>query len=246
MIYFLVEVDTMIEKLKKAIEDSEKIVFFTGAGMSTDSGIPDFRSETGLYRNNLHAEEIISHSYFFMDPEGFYEFYKDKMVYEDAKPNYGHLFIADLEKDKDVTVVTQNIDGLHQAAGSHKVYELHGSIHRNYCMKCHRPYSLAAILEQKGVPYCECGGIIKPDVVLYEEGLDPDVISGAVDAIANADMMVILGTSLNVYPAAGFINYFRGRHLAIVNKSETPKDRMCEIVIHDSISKTFKALSETD
>ncbi|MBR2577710.1 MAG: NAD-dependent protein deacylase [Erysipelotrichaceae bacterium] len=234
----------MIDRLRQAIEDSDKIVFFTGAGMSTDSGIPDFRSETGLYKNDLHAEEIISHSYFMMDPQGFFEFYKDKMVYEDAKPNYGHIFIAELEKRKDVKVVTQNIDGLHQAAGSSTVYGLHGSIHRNYCMRCHRFYSLADIMKRGTVPHCECGGIIKPDVVLYEEGLDPDVINASIDAIAGADLLVILGTSLNVYPAAGFINYFRGRHLAIINRSVTPKDRMCDIVIHDSISDTFRALAE--
>ncbi|MBR3227583.1 MAG: NAD-dependent protein deacylase, partial [Erysipelotrichaceae bacterium] len=165
-------------------------------------------------------------------------------VYEDAKPNYGHIFIAELEKRKDVKVVTQNIDGLHQAAGSSTVYELHGSIHRNYCMRCHRFYSLADIMKRGTVPHCECGGIIKPDVVLYEEGLDPDVINASIDAIAGADLLVILGTSLNVYPAAGFINYFRGRHLAIINRSVTPKDRMCDIVIHDSISDTFRALAE--
>ena len=233
----------MIKKLENAINESEKIVFFTGAGMSTDSGIPDFRSEGGLYKNDLHAEEIISHSYFMMDPEGFYEFYKEKMVFPDARPNYGHEFIAKLQDKKDVKVVTQNIDGLHQMAGSREVFELHGSIHRNYCMRCHKFYSLADIMKMDGVPHCECGGLIKPDVVLYEEGLDPDTIDGAVRAISEADMLVILGTSLVVYPAAGFINYFRGKHLAVINKSATQADRRCDIVIHDSISDTFKALN---
>lgn len=232
----------MIEKLKHAIENSKKIVFFTGAGMSTDSGIPDFRSETGLYKNNLHAEEIISHSYFMSHPEEFYDFYKNKMIFEDALPNYGHKFIASLEGKKDVCVVTQNIDGLHQLAGSKKVYELHGSIHRNYCMKCHKFYDLTKIIESNGVPYCDCGGIIKPDVVLYEESLDEDTINKSVSEIYNADTMVILGTSLNVYPAAGFIRYFRGNTLAIINKQATIQDDNCDIVIHDSISKVFKEI----
>ena len=234
----------MINRLQNALNESQRIVFFTGAGMSTDSGIPDFRSETGLYKNNMHAEEIISHSYFMSDPEGFYEFYKEKMVFTDARPNYGHEFIAKLQDKKDVRVVTQNIDGLHQMAGSKEVYELHGSIHRNYCMRCHKFYTLADILEKGKVPYCDCGGLIKPDVVLYEEGLDYETIDKAVDAIRKADMLVILGTSLVVYPAAGFINYFRGRHLAIINKSSTAADERCEIVIHDSISETFRKLKD--
>ena len=234
----------MIKKLHDAIEDSERIVFFTGAGMSTDSGIPDFRSAAGLYTNNLRAEEIISHSYFMTDPEGFYDFYKEKMVFPDARPNYGHEYIASLQDRKDVRVVTQNIDGLHQLAGSREVYELHGSIHRNYCMKCHKFYTLADILERGRVPYCDCGGLIKPDVVLYEEGLDPLTIEKSIDAIEKADMLVILGTSLVVYPAASFIYYFRGRHLAVINKSATAADARCEIVIHDSISDTFKALND--
>lgn len=232
----------MINKLKEAIKNANKIVFFTGAGMSTDSGIPDFRSETGLYRNNLHAEEIISHSYFLKHPDEFYDFYKEKMIYEDAKPNYGHEFIAALEKEKDVVVVTQNIDGLHQLAGSSKVYELHGSIHRNYCMKCHKFYDLKTITSQKGIPYCDCKGIIKPDVVLYEEGLDEETIQNAIFSIANADLLVILGTSLNVYPAASFVHYFKGSSLAIINKTSTFADNSCDIVIHDSISETFKKL----
>lgn len=232
----------MINKLKEAINKSKKIVFFTGAGMSTDSGIPDFRSATGLYTNNLHAEEIISHSYFMSHPSEFYKFYKDKMVFKDAKPNYGHKFIASLEDKKDVTVVTQNIDGLHTIAGSKKVYEIHGSIHRNYCMKCHKFYDLTKILESDDIPYCDCGGIIKPDVVLYEEALNEDLMSKSIDAIYNADTLVILGTSLNVYPAAGFIRYFKGDTLAIVNKDATKQDEWCDIVIHDSISEVFKQI----
>ena len=233
----------MIEQLKQAIDKANKIVFFTGAGMSTDSGIPDFRSETGLYKNNLHAEEIISHSYFMANPKGFYDFYKEKMIFEDAKPNYGHEFIAELQKTKDVKVVTQNIDGLHQMAGSKEVYELHGSIHRNYCMKCHKFFNLEEIIKQDGVPYCSCGGIIKPDVVLYEEGLDEETIEKSIAAIEDADVLIILGTSLNVYPAAGFIRYFRGSVLAIINKTATPADNNCDIVIHDSISNTFRKIN---
>ena len=233
----------MINKLKQAIKESQKIVFFTGAGMSTDSGIPDFRSETGLYKTNLRAEEMISHHYFISNTESFYEFYKEKMIFEDALPNFGHNYIVHLEKDlkKDVVVVTQNIDGLHNLAGSKKVYELHGSIHRNYCMGCGTFYPLKKIIETKGVPHCDkCQGIIKPDVVLYEEGLDEETIEGAINAITTADMMIILGTSLNVYPAASFVRYFKGKHLAIINKSETPADKICDIVIHDGISQTFK------
>ena len=238
----------MIKKLKQAINECNKIVFFTGAGMSTDSGIPDFRSATGLYTNNLHAEEIISHHYFMENPKEFYDFYKDKMVFEDALPNFGHNFIAELEKQgKDVTVVTQNIDGLHQLAGSSKVYELHGSIHRNYCMKCHTFYPLKKIVESNSIPICDkCGEIVKPDVVLYEEGLDYETIENAVNAIGSAELMVILGTSLNVYPAASFVQYFRGKYLAIINKSSTPADQNCDIVIHDGISETFKNIKEAN
>lgn len=235
----------MIDKLKEAINAYNKIVFFTGAGMSTDSGIPDFRSATGLYTNNLHAEEIISHHYFMENPKEFYDFYKDKMIFENAKPNYGHLYIAELEKQgKNIKVVTQNIDGLHQMAGSKKVYELHGSIHRNYCMKCGEFYPLKKIIDSKGLPICDkCKGLVKPDVVLYEEGLDGETIENAVKAIAEAELLVILGTSLNVYPAASFVRYFKGKCLAIINKSSTSADDYCDIVIHEGISETFKKLS---
>lgn len=235
-----------VRELKKAIDGAEKIVFFSGAGMSTASGIPDFRSSTGLYKNVYRAEEMISHSFFMAYPDEFYPFYREKLVYEDAKPNPGHVYIAKLQDEKDVSVVTQNIDGLHQMAGSKKVYELHGSIHRNYCMKCHRFYPLSKITETDGIPRCECGGIIKPDVVLYEEGLDEDVIRKAVNAIAGADLLIVLGTSLNVYPAAGFLRYFRGNTLAIINRDPTPYDSHCDIVIHDDINKVFSEIEETE
>ena len=233
----------MINKLKEAINEAQNIVFFTGAGMSTASGIPDFRSAKGLFTNNLHAEEIVSHSYFMNHPEQFYDFYFNRMVFKDAKPNPGHIFIASLQKNKNVTVVTQNIDGLHTMAGSKNVIELHGTIHSNHCMKCHKKYTLQEILNKKEkVPRCSCGGIIKPDVVLYEEALDEDNIINAVKAIEEADTLVILGTSLSVYPAAGFIQYFRGRNLILINKSQTPADEYADIVIHDDINETFSRL----
>ena len=233
----------MITKLQEAIKQSKNIVFFTGAGISTDSGIPDFRSTTGLYKNNYRAEEILSHTFFMANPEEFYEFYKTKMIYEDAKPNYGHIFMKEVEDlGKNVTVVTQNIDGLHQAAGSKNVLELHGSVLRNNCMKCGKFYDLKAIMLKKGVPVCECGGIIKPDVVLYEEGLNPDTMSNTIEAISNADLLIVCGTSLNVYPAASFLMYFQGKTLAIINKDATPKDELADIIIHDSISNVFKQI----
>lgn len=233
----------MINRLEEAIKKSKNIVFFTGAGISTDSGIPDFRSSTGLYKNIYRAEEMLSHTFFVNNVKEFYEFYKDKMLYPDAKPNYGHIFMKELEDiGKNVTVVTQNIDGLHQAAGSSKVYELHGSVLRNYCIKCGKPYDLKHIIESKDVPICSCGGIIKPDVVLYEESLDQVTIENAVKAIENADLLIVCGTSLNVYPAASFINYFKGQTLCIINKDETPRDSMADIAIHDSISNVFKQI----
>ena len=219
----------MINKLQNAIDSARKIVFFSGAGMSTASGIPDFRSATGLYKNVYRAEEMLSHTFFEYRPEEFYEFYKEKMLYPDAKPNYAHEFIAKLQEKKDVSVVTQNIDGLHQAAGSKKVYELHGSVLRNYCTKCHKFFDVNYIIDSDGVPKCDhCGAIIKPDVVLYEEGLD--------------DLLVVCGTSLVVYPAAGFIRYFRGDNLAIINRDATAYDENCDIVIHDDLVKTFRQL----
>ena len=233
----------MINKLQEAINESRNIVFFSGAGMSTASGIPDFRSETGLYKNVYRAEEMLSHHFFMNDPKQFYEFYKEKMLYPDALPNDAHKFIAKLQESKNVSVVTQNIDGLHQLAGSKIVYELHGSVLRNYCMKCHKFFDLDYMINADGVPKCdECGTIVKPDVVLYEEGLDDETVENAVHAIMNADLLIVCGTSLNVYPAAGFIRYFRGKHLAIVNRDETPYDNNCDIIIHDDLVKTFNQL----
>ncbi len=236
-----------IEKLKLAIEKANKIVVFSGAGLSTNSGIPDFRSASGIYNQKLKSrftpEEIISHSFFLEHTEDFYSFYFDKMVYKDAKPNSAHLFFAELEKNKKVTVVTQNIDGLHQMAGSTNVIELHGSIMRNYCMKCHKFYSLDE-LDTKSVPRCSCGGIIKPDVVLYEESLNEDAMTGAVYAISDADLLIVVGTSLVVYPAAGFIRYFRGENLVLLNKSETSYDHIANIVIHDDVCNVVKKLKE--
>ncbi|MBQ2658350.1 MAG: NAD-dependent protein deacylase [Erysipelotrichaceae bacterium] len=237
----------MINKLQNAIDQAEKIVFFSGAGMSTASGIPDFRSSTGLYKNIYRAEEMLSHTFFKHYPEDFYDFYKAKMLYPDAKPNYAHEFIAKLQDYKDVSVVTQNIDGLHQAAGSKKVYELHGSVLRNYCTHCHKFFDLSYIVESEGVPKCDaCGAIIKPDVVLYEESLDENVINGALRVISQADLMVVCGTSLVVYPAAGFIRYFSGDNLAIINRDATSYDSNCDIVIHDDLVKTFKELKIRD
>ena len=233
----------MITKLQEAIKQSKNIVFFTGAGISTDSGIPDFRSSTGLYKNNYKAEEILSHTFFMTNPNEFYEFYKTKMIYEDAKPNYGHIFMKNVEDlGKNVTIITQNIDGLHQAAGSKNVLELHGSVLRNKCIKCGKFYDLKSIIQKKGTPFCECGGIIKPDVVLYEEGLNEDTISKAIESISNADLLIVCGTSLNVYPAASFIMYFKGKTLTIINKDATPKDNLADIIIHDSISDVFKQI----
>ena len=233
----------MINKLKEAIKQAHKIVFFTGAGISTASGIPDFRSAKGIFTNNLQAEEIVSHSYFMSCPKQFYEFYRNKMVFKDAKPNLGHEYIAKLEKEKDVTVITQNIDGLHKIAGSTNVIELHGTIFSNTCMKCHKKYGLEAILQDEDVPHCTCGGIIKPDVILYEEALNEKDIENAIRAIEDADTLVILGTSLSVYPAAGFIRFFKGNKLILINKSVTSADNYADIVIHDDINKVFSALS---
>ena len=234
----------MINKLQEAINNSHNIVFFTGAGLSTASGIPDFRSATGLYKNVYRAEEMLSHTFFEYKTDEFFEFYKEKMLYPDANPNYAHEFMAKLQDKKNVAVVTQNIDGLHQAAGSNTVYELHGSILRNYCTKCHKFFDLDYIINSKDIPYCdECGSIVKPDVVLYEEGLDEQTIHNAINAIAKADLLVVCGTSLVVYPAAGFIRYFNGDTLAIINKDATTYDSNCDIVIHDDLVKTFKQLS---
>ena len=236
----------MIARLQNAINKAKRIVFFSGAGMSTASGIPDFRSSTGLYKQNYRAEEILSHSFFMENPKEFYEFYREKMIYEDAKPNYAHQFISELQKQKEVIVVTQNIDGLHQKAGSRIVHELHGSIHRNYCMKCHKFHPLASITNSNGIPHCSCGGTIKPDVVLYEEGLDENTIDNAINAISTCDLLVICGTSLSVYPAASFVRYFQGDNLAIINRSSTPYDEYCNIVINDDLVETFSKLEIID
>ena len=230
----------MYEELKKVIEGSDNIVFFGGAGVSTESGIPDFRSVDGLYNQKYKfpPETILSHSFFMTRPGDFYDFYRDKMICTDAKPNKAHIALAKLEQQgKLKAVVTQNIDGLHQLAGSKKVYELHGSVLRNYCMKCHKFYGIEAVTESSGIPKCKCGGIIKPDVVLYEEGLDDKTVNGAVKAIMKADVLIIGGTSLNVYPAAGFLNYFDGSKIVLLNKSETSFDRRADIVIRDPIGQ---------
>ena len=230
--------------LQEIIDDSKRIVFFGGAGVSTESGIPDFRSVDGLY-NQQYAyppEQIISHSFFVRNPEEFYRFYRDRMIYEDAKPNAAHLKLAKLEKRGVLSaVVTQNIDGLHQMAGSKNVIELHGSIHRNYCTKCGKFYPLSAITESSGIPKCSCGGTIKPDVVLYEESLKSEDIEGAVSEISAADTLIIGGTSLVVYPAAGLVRYFNGKHLVVINKSEINAGN-AELVINDSIGKVFESV----
>lgn len=233
------------EVLKEIIEKSHKIVFFGGAGVSTESGIPDFRSEDGLYqaqeKYGYPPESILSHSFFMRRPEVFYDYYKSHMIYPEAKANKAHLALAKLEEmGKVKAVVTQNIDGLHQQAGSRQVYELHGSVLRNYCMDCKTPYTLADILAQEGIPLCQkCGGMVKPDVVLYEEALNTQVMEGALDAIASADTLIVGGTSLAVYPAAGLINYFQGNKLILINKSETQMDGRADLVIHDAIGEVL-------
>ena len=234
-----------IEELQKIIDDSSRIVFFGGAGVSTESGIPDFRSADGIYHQQYKysPEQVVSHSFFMQHTEAFYDFYKEKMMILDAKPNPAHYKLAELEQAGKLTaVVTQNIDGLHQAAGSRTVYELHGSIHRNYCMECGRFYDAEYVKKTSGIPRCECGGVIKPDVVLYEEGLDPKTIQGAVEAIAAADTLIIGGTSLVVYPAAGFIDYFGGKHLVVINKSETAKTVRAELSIAAPIGEIFRKI----
>ncbi|MDE7170441.1 MAG: NAD-dependent protein deacylase [Oscillospiraceae bacterium] len=231
------------EQLRQWIKDSGNIVFFGGAGVSTESGIPDFRSVDGLYNQKYDEppETILSHTYFTRRTEDFYRFYRDKMLCLDAKPNAAHLKLAELERaGKLKAVVTQNIDGLHQLAGSQTVYELHGSVHRNYCTKCRTPYGVDFIAGGEGVPRCPvCGGLVKPDVVLYEEGLDQDTVEGAVRAIAQADVLIIGGTSLVVYPAAGLINYYRGNKLVLINRDPTAYDGQADLVIHDSIGKVL-------
>lgn len=230
------------DTLREWIEASNNIVFFGGAGVSTESNIPDFRSVDGLYNQQYDypPETILSHSFFMKKPEEFYRFYHNKMLFPNAKPNKAHLALAKLEKEgKLKAVITQNIDGLHQAAGSKEVLELHGSVHRNYCMKCGKFYGFEEILKSTGIPRCSCGGMIKPDVVLYEEGLDSNVIQKTLEYISNADMLIIGGTSLTVYPAASFINYYRGNKLVLINKSATPMDSKADLVIAQPIGEVL-------
>ena len=234
-----------IEKLKQWISESERIVFFGGAGVSTESGIPDFRSVDGLYNQKFEypPEQIISHSFFVKRPEYFYRFYREKMLPLGFEPNITHRVLARWEEEGRLSaVVTQNIDGLHQKAGSKRVYELHGSVLRNYCMRCGKFHSAEFVKNSEGVPKCECGGTVKPDVVLYEEGLDQDTIEKAVSAIYQADLLIVAGTSLTVYPAAGLINYYRGKRLVLINRDETPYDHRANLVFHESLGKIFEQL----
>ncbi len=236
-----------IQQLTEILRNSDNIVFFGGAGVSTASNIPDFRSSNGLFSQKLNRsftpEQLVSHTFFVRYPEEFFAFYKEKLVYPEAKPNDCHIALAKLEEmGKLKAVVTQNIDGLHQAAGSKTVYELHGSVLRNYCTRCHTFYDADYILNSEGIPVCsQCGGSVKPDVVLYEEGLDDTIISGSIQAIAQADTLIIGGTSLVVYPAAGLIDYFRGKNLILINKSSTSADSKADLVINDSIDVVMKA-----
>ena len=230
------------EKLQQMIDESDRIVFFGGAGVSTESNIPDFRSADGLYQEQYTypPEQVVSHTFFVQKTKLFYEFYKEKMMYLDAKPNKAHLKLAELERaGKLSAVITQNIDGLHQMAGSQNVLELHGSIHRNFCQKCNKFYDASYIKHSPEIPMCDCGGIIKPDVVLYEEGLDNATIQKAIRAISEADMLIIGGTSLVVYPAAGFVDYFRGKYLVVVNMSATSRDSYADLCIQEPIGEVF-------
>ena len=237
--------NTKIKKLNQIIKDSNNIVFFGGAGVSTASGIPDFRSSNGLFNEKLNItftpEQLVSHSFYVKYPKEFFNFYKAKLIYPKAKPNGCHTALAKLEEmGKLKAIVTQNIDGLHQMAGSKNVFELHGSVHRNYCVKCHTFYDANFILKSNNIPTCtNCGGSVKPDVVLYEEGLDDNIINGAINAISKADTLIIGGTSLVVYPAAGLINYFRGENLVLINKSSTAADSNADLVINDCIDKVL-------
>ena len=234
-----------MKSLQEIIDGAKRLVFFGGAGVSTESGIPDFRSVDGLY-NQRYAyppETILSHSFFEVRPAEFFEFYRDKMLCPNAKPNKAHKWLAKFEETERLTgVVTQNIDGLHQAAGSRRVFELHGSVHRNYCMDCGKFFPMETILHSTGIPRCECGGVIKPDVVLYEEGLDDATVRGALRVISQADVLIVAGTSLTVYPAAGFLDAFSGRHLILINRDPTPADSRAELVIHDKVGEVLDAI----
>ncbi len=236
-----------LSRLRELMTQSENIVFFGGAGVSTESGIPDFRGQDGLYRQewDYPPEEIVSHAFFTHHTEEFYRFYRQKMLWLEAEPNAAHQGLARLEREgKLLSVVTQNIDGLHQAAGSRRVWELHGSVHRNRCLSCGREFSAQFIKESLGVPHCSCGGIIKPDVVLYGEGLDDTVLARAAKDIARAGLLVIGGTSLGVYPAAGLINYYRGKELVVINRSPTPRDAQATLLLTAPIGEVFWALEE--
>ena len=235
------------EMLQQMVDDSKGIVFFGGAGVSTESGIPDFRSVDGLYHQKYDwpPEEILSHTFFLRHTKEFYRFYRDKMLALDAKPNQAHLKLAQWEREgKLLGIVTQNIDGLHHAAGNKKVFELHGCVHRNYCTACGKSFSAEYIRDSKEeIPHCDaCGGLIKPDVVLYEEGLDNDTLSGAVHVIRQADLMIVAGTSLTVYPAAGLVQYFHGKHLVLINRDPTPMDSEADLVIHDKVGQVLGSL----
>lgn len=239
------ELKDKMEQLQTILDNGRRIVFFGGAGVSTESGIPDFRSADGLYHQKYkyNPETILSHSFFVQKPEEFYEFYRDKMVITDVKPNITHTFLANLEAAGKLSgVITQNIDGLHQAGGSKQVIELHGSIHRNYCMKCHKFHPLSAMTGPEPIPHCACGGILKPDVVLYEESLKDNDVDTALALISRADVLIVGGTSLSVYPAAGFIRYFQGDHLVLINKSSTPYDNNADLLIQAGLGEVFSRL----
>lgn len=242
--------DGYISKLAELISAGSRIVFFGGAGVSTESGIPDFRSEDGVFsairKYGYPPEELLSHSFFTRKPDIFYRYYKELLMSTDARPNDAHIALAQLEQmGKLSAIVTQNIDGLHQKAGSKNVFELHGSIHRNYCMRCHSFFDAEYVKNHSGIPYCSCGGMIKPDVVLYEEALEPDVMRGAAKHIQNADMLIIGGTSLQVYPAAGFIDCYSGNKLVLINKSRTPYDGRADLVINAPIGQVFRQVMES-
>lgn len=240
------DTEVKVKKLQEIIDDSQRIVFFGGAGVSTESGIPDFRSVDGLYHQKFKypPETMLSHTFFKQNTWDFFDFYKNRVIPADPKPNAAHLKLAELEKaGKLIGVVTQNIDGLHQAAGSEKVYELHGSVLRNYCMNCGKFFDYKYVLESSGIPECDvCGGVVKPDVVLYEEGLDNDTLVGAVNAISSADTMIVAGTSLVVYPAAGLLQYFRGKWLVLINRDPTPADQSANLVIHDKVGEVLSCI----
>ena len=240
------DTEVKVQKLQEIIDESQRIVFFGGAGVSTESGIPDFRSVDGLYHQKFKypPETMLSHTFFEQNTWDFFDFYKNRVIPADPKPNAAHLKLAELEKaGKLIGVVTQNIDGLHQAAGSEKVYELHGSVLRNYCTNCGKFFDYKYILEASGIPECDvCGSVVKPDVVLYEEGLDNDTVVGAVNAISSADTMIVAGTSLVVYPAAGLLQYFRGKWLVLINRDPTPADASANLVIHDKVGEVLSCI----